>query len=76
MKIFLVITYLIYIIFWETLTIGGCAYIVFKCGKSGWWFVLAVLLSMACLKPHKWQMLFDKEMASEYMRSEFKSKED
>lgn len=29
----------------DALILGGCAYVVFWRGASGWWFVLAILLS-------------------------------
>jgi Na+/H+ antiporter NhaC len=54
------VTYLIYIIFYEALVLGGCAYIVFGLGKSGWWFLLAVGLSNAAYSPKKWRELFKK----------------
>ncbi len=50
-------TYLIYIIFWETLTIGGGSYIVFATERSGWWMLLAVLLSMGAYSPKEWKKL-------------------
>jgi hypothetical protein len=55
---FIVITYLIYIIVWEALVIGGCGYIVFVLNRSGWWFVLAALLSGAAYRPKHWKQLF------------------
>jgi len=58
MKAFIVITYMIYIIAWEALVIGGCAYVVFGLNRSGWWFVLAVILSGASYSPKKWRKLF------------------
>ncbi len=54
MKIIRIITYLIYIILWEALTVGGCAYLVFFKGHSSWWFVIALLLSGAAVQPGKW----------------------
>jgi hypothetical protein len=48
------ITYLIYIVVYETLVLGGCAYVVFWKGASPWWFVLAVMLSNAAYKPSHW----------------------
>ena len=54
------ITYLIYIIFWEGLTIGGCSYIVFFKGENPYWFILAILLSISCFKPASWNLLFNK----------------
>ena len=65
MKILSIITYTIYIIFWETLTIGGGGYIVFKCDRSPWWFLLAIILSSLCFRPHNWHCLFDKDLAME-----------
>jgi hypothetical protein len=58
---FITITYLIYIIFWETLVIGGCAYIVFGLHYSGWWFILAVALSQAAYRPKQWYSLLNGE---------------
>lgn len=37
----------IYCTLLDAMIIGGCAYIVFWKGHSGWWFVLAILLSGA-----------------------------
>lgn len=48
------LTYLIYIIFWETLTLGGTGYAVFLLGFSGWWFLLAVILGGCAYSPLKW----------------------
>lgn len=48
------ITYLIYIIFWVSLIIGGTGYAVFVLGHSGWWFVLAVILGSASYSPITW----------------------
>jgi len=54
------VTYLIYILTWEAATIGGCAYVVFWLGHSGWWFLLAVLLSGMAYKPAHWRALTTK----------------
>ena len=54
---FVVITYLIYIVFYETMILGGCAYVVFFLNRSGWWFLLAVLLSGSAYSPDKWHRL-------------------
>lgn len=59
MKVLTVITYLIYIILWKGLIIGGCSYIVFGLGRSGWWFLLAVMLSAAAYNPSHWRKLWD-----------------
>lgn len=53
------LTYLIYLLVWESLVIGGCAYVVFWRGQSGWWFLLAVILSSGAYSPEKWRKLFD-----------------
>ncbi len=29
---------------WAAFIVGGCAYIVFGLGHSGWWFLLALVL--------------------------------
>lgn len=47
-------TYLIYIIFWETLIFGGCGYVVFILGFTGWWFALALVLGGMAYSPLKW----------------------
>ena len=48
------VTYLIYIVLFEALVLGGCGYAVFVLGHSGWWFVLAVVLSAAAYRPTNW----------------------
>lgn len=48
------LTYLVYIILWEILIIGGSGYAVFVLGASGWWFVLSVPLSCCAYSPMKW----------------------
>ena len=48
------ITYLIYIVVWEGAILGGFTYLVFWREQSGWWFVLALLLSAAAYPPDKW----------------------
>ncbi len=53
------ITYLIYILAWEFLVIGGCAYLVFWRGLSGAWFVLAIFLSACAYSPDRWNELFN-----------------
>jgi hypothetical protein len=54
MKALIMITYMIYIICYETLIVGGCGYVVFFLGHSGWWFVLAGIFSAAAYSPKKW----------------------
>lgn len=51
------LTYLIYIVFYEALVIGGCAYLVFWQHHSGWWFVLAAMLSGSAYTPEQWWKL-------------------
>ena len=48
------LTYLIYIIFWESLVFGGCGYAVFVLGHSGWWFLLAIFIGASAYSPAKW----------------------
>jgi hypothetical protein len=48
------LTYLIYILGYETLVLGGCGYVTFGLGHSNWWWVLAVVLSGSAYKPGKW----------------------
>ena len=48
------LTYLIYIVLYETLVIGGIGYAVFVLDASGWWFALAFCLSSAAYSPMKW----------------------
>lgn len=48
------ITFLIYIVFYESLCLGGCAYIVFFKDQSPWWFVLAGYFSACAYSPKKW----------------------
>lgn len=48
------LTYLIYILVYEGLVLGGTGYAVFVLGHSGWWFLLALPLSAAAYSPAKW----------------------
>ena len=48
------LTYLIYIIAFEGLVLGGTGYAVFVLGKSGWWFLLALIVSGAAYEPQTW----------------------
>jgi len=56
---FVVITYLIYIIIWEAMVLGGFGYVVFGLGKSGWWMLLAVFMSASAYKPESWRRLLN-----------------
>lgn len=48
------ITYLIYILFWESLTLGGSAYVVFVLDRSGWWMLLGIALATCAYRPEMW----------------------
>jgi hypothetical protein len=48
------LTYLIYIVFWESLVFGGIGYAVFVLDRSGWWFLLAIVLGGAAYHPLHW----------------------
>jgi hypothetical protein len=48
------LTYLIYIVLYEGLLFGGAGYAVFVLDRSGWWFLLAMLLSGAAYRPETW----------------------
>lgn len=56
----ILLTYLFYIVIWEVMVIGGCGYVVFGLGYSGWWFVPAILMSCAAYSPEKWNELLRK----------------
>tara|TARA_R110002074_G_scaffold316844_2_gene487319 strand:- start:1236 stop:1502 length:267 start_codon:yes stop_codon:yes gene_type:complete len=58
---FIVITYMIYIILWEALIVGGFGYVVFVLNRSGWWMLLAVLMSAAAYKPISWRKLMSND---------------
>ena len=55
------LTYLIYIIFWESLVLGGSIYLYGWQGWSGWWVVLGIYLSTSAYSPKKWGQLFGKD---------------
>lgn len=57
---FVAVTYLIYIIIWETMVLGGFGYIIFWLGHSAWWIIVAIVLSGAAYKPERWQCLVSK----------------
>ena len=48
------ITYLIYIILWESLIFGGVGYAVFWLNHSGWWILAAVFIGGLAYSPQKW----------------------
>jgi len=53
-----VISYLIYLIFWEVFVLGGFTYLVFFKDANPWWMLLAVVLSGAALSPETWSALY------------------
>lgn len=48
------ITYLIYIILWESLIFGGIGYAVFWLGFSGWWILAAIFVGGCAYSPERW----------------------
>jgi hypothetical protein len=48
------LTYLIYIVLFEGLVWGGTGYAVFALDQSGWWFLLALLVSGSAYRPQTW----------------------
>ncbi len=54
---FVALTYLIYIVIWESMIFGGFGYVVFGLGHSGWWMLLAIMLSGAAYRPYMWREL-------------------
>lgn len=48
------LTYLLYIVFWEAMVIGGSVYLYVALDRSGWWVVLGLLLSDMAYKPERW----------------------
>lgn len=48
------ITYLIYIVFWESMIFGGTGYAVFVLDRSGGWFALAIVIAACAYHPMSW----------------------
>ena len=48
------VSYLIYIVLFETLVLGGTGYAVFVLDHSGWWFLLACLMSSGAYPPERY----------------------
>ena len=48
------LTYLIYIVFWESLVFGGIGYAVFVLNRSGWWLLAAIFIGGCAYSPLKW----------------------
>jgi hypothetical protein len=61
-----ILSYLLYIIAWEVLVVGGIGYAVFTLEQSGWWFLLAALLSASAYPPERWSALWDDNIAEKY----------
>lgn len=53
------LTYLIYIILYEGLVLGGTGYAVFVLDHSGWWFLLAFVMSGSAYGPSSWAKLME-----------------
>lgn len=64
MKLF---SYLAYITLFEVMVIGGCGYAVFVREHSGWWFLLAILISGSAYPPERWSSLWDQSLAEKYL---------
>lgn len=45
------LAFLVYIIIWDVGIIAGAAYAVFWLDASGWWFLLAIILTGMSFKP-------------------------
>ena len=50
-------TYLLYIIFWESLVWGSWLYLFVNVDVSGWTFLVAIMLSVMAYPPGKWAEL-------------------
>jgi len=48
------VTYLVYILAFEAIVLGGAGYIVFGLGRSPWWMLLALMVSGAAYRPAQW----------------------
>lgn len=47
-------SYLVYIVFWEAMTIGGSVYLYLWKSESGWWVVLGLILACCAYRPEIW----------------------
>lgn len=47
-------TYLLFALVFDGGLIGGCAYVVFWLGYSGWWFALAIFIGTCGPAPDRW----------------------
>jgi len=57
MNILIVITYLVYVIFYITFFIGGCSYLVFFHNEHPAWFIVALALGWSVFSPKQWKEL-------------------
>lgn len=64
-----ILSYVVYILAFETLVLAGCGYAVFVQGHSGWWFLLAVIVSGAAYPPERWSSLWDSSIAARYQQA-------
>lgn len=52
-------SYVIYRILWAALLFGGCGYVVFWLGHSGWWFLAVVAIhNLHTTRPDSWADLW------------------
>lgn len=58
------LTYLVYIVIYETFCLGGAVYLKLT-GHSWWWIILGVYLSSAAYSPSRWGLTEEKEEKSE-----------
>lgn len=50
---------MVYSIIYEAIVLGGTGYAVFVLGYSGWWFLLAIIMSGSQIQPHQWKSIAD-----------------
>ena len=66
---FVVVTYLIYIVFWQTMIFGGFGYIIFVLGHTAWWAIVAMILWDGAYTPEQWQRLLSRYIKDEEQHS-------
>lgn len=71
-----ILSYLVYAVLYEGMTIGGTGYAVFVLGHSGWWWLLGTLFSAAIYSPERWSALWDGAIAEKYREQKEKSDSD
>lgn len=52
------VTYLLYAIWWDAMTVGGSAYVVFWLHRSPWWLLGGILLCSVGTQPGTWAALW------------------